>query len=76
MIENGDIKTFEGSLKEFDKEQAKRTKEKKTENTLSITILNMRLSELSVRIDSCKDERIKKELEAQYFELCRQKKML
>lgn len=74
MIEDRDIRTFEGSLMELGEEQKKRSKEKAAYSTLDTTILNMRLAELSARIDSCKDEKIKKELEAQYFELCRQRK--
>ncbi len=73
MIENEDVRTFEGSLTEFNEERKKCPKEKVTENTLNATILNMRLAELSARIDLCKDEQMKRDLEAQYFELCRQR---
>lgn len=73
IIENRTLTTFEGSLKEYDEEKKARKDVNKKESSLDSTIISMRLAELSVRIDSCKDECLKKELEFQYFALCKQK---
>lgn len=82
VMEDRRIITYEGNLKEYELEKTK----DKLSDTSTVTptpdpalqrmVLDMRLAELSSKIDSCKDEQSKKILEQEYFELCRAKNAL
>lgn len=64
IIEGNHLKTFEGSLKDY--EESLKKKEDQAASSLEETIRQMKMAELSARILSCKDEHMKQELEAQY----------
>lgn len=65
MIEGNSLITFEGSLKEY--EESRKNKSNPTAaSSLEESIRQMKMAELSARIFSCSDDRMKQELEAQY----------
>lgn len=70
-IENGTVKTFEGSLKEYEESLSESARPEKRLSDLEASILKMRLAELSAKIYSCADEKKKTEFEEQYRELVR-----
>jgi macrolide transport system ATP-binding/permease protein len=74
FIGDKSITTFEGTLKEYGEKQRTLSQAKSAPDTLNRAIIEMRLAELSSRIDASKDEITKKELENEYFELCRLKR--
>lgn len=73
IIEDNRLKTFEGSLKEY--EESIRAKEERTVSSsgLEETIRQMKLAELSAKISACSDESQKQELEAQYQALLKRR---
>lgn len=73
IIEDNRLKTFEGSLKEY--EENIRAKEERTVSSsgLEETIRQMKLAELSAKISACSDESQKQELEAQYQALLKRR---
>jgi macrolide transport system ATP-binding/permease protein len=71
IIEDKRIRTFEGTLKEYEEGTERKKNAGNSPNGLEETILRMRLAELSARIGSCTDEMKKQELEEQYLDLVR-----
>ena len=74
IIEDNRLKTFEGSLKEY--EESIRAKEERTASSsgLEETIRQMKLAELAAKISACNDESMKQELEAQYQALLKERR--
>ncbi|NLU33192.1 MAG: ABC-F type ribosomal protection protein [Clostridiaceae bacterium] len=66
IIEGNHIKTFEGSLKDYQERQKAGNDQDHAGSSLEDTIRQMKMAELSARISACSDESLKKELEAQY----------
>lgn len=72
FIENKTLTTFEGAWAEYEERKNKAGKSTENGGLINITLLQMRLAELSVRISSCGNEAHKQELEAQYLETVKQ----
>jgi macrolide transport system ATP-binding/permease protein len=72
FIENKVLTTFEGTWAEYEESKKKADKSSKNGGQLNITLLQMRLAELSAKIGTCSSEEQKQELEAQYLETARQ----
>lgn len=83
IFEDKKMFTYEGTLKDYEQEKTREKREEPIPDkpapedpALKLMVLEMRLAELSSKIDSCKDEEIKKALEQEYFALCRTKNTL
>ena len=84
IIEDNQIKTFEGTLKDYEEEKEKKQPSKGLHDqkaepispALQRMLMEMRLAELSSKIDGCRDEQLKKDLEQEYFDLCKSKDTL